>query len=334
MTTQNQTVLVTGGAGYVGSHVAKALSDAGYLPVTYDNLSRGVADAVKWGPLIEHDLQDGPALRRTIEKYRPCGVIHLAAYAYVQESVEKPLMYFANNIGGSESLLSEMIGSAVSNIVFSSTCSLYGETDRPLLDETVLPNPVNPYAQTKWAVEQMLAAAGSAHDLRSVSLRYFNAAGADPDGEIGENHIPETHLIPLVLEVAAGMRPHIEIYGDDYPTADGTAVRDYIHVSDLADAHVLALKRLLKGGQSATLNLANGRGYSVREVVDVARQVTGHEIPAKMCPRRTGDPPELVGDSARAREKLNWRPLRSELATQIADAWQWMQKKNHAKKDS
>ena len=305
--------------------MAKALSIAGYLPVTYDNLCRGFRSAVKWGPLIESDLHNELALRQVFQDYSLCGVIHLAAYTYVQESVEHPQLYFHNNVDGSEKLLSEVMSAGISSIVFSSTCSLYGETDAQTINESVLPNPMNPYAQTKWTVEQMLKAA---HDIQSISLRYFNAAGADPDGEIGENHDPETHLIPLVLQTAAGMRPHIEVFGDQYSTKDGTAVRDYVHVSDLADAHVAALKTLLNGSNSATLNLANGKGYSVLDVIKIARQVTGKEIPVKISGPRSGDSPKLVGDASLARETLGWKPMRSELKFQIADAWRWLMRGN------
>lgn len=317
-------VLVTGGAGYVGSHVAKALAGADFVPVTFDNLSRGFADAVKWGPLIEADLFDQAALQRAFTEHAPVGIIHLAAFAYVHESVAQPLMYFRNNVGGSERLISAMVSAGVSPIVFSSTCSLYGNTAVTALDEGVPPNPANPYAQSKWMVEQMLAAACTALGIRPVCLRYFNAAGADPDGDIGENHEPETHLIPLVLEAAAGIRPHIDIYGDDYPTADGTAVRDYVHVSDLANAHVAALNRLLDGGPPLTANLANGRGYSVREVVETAERVSGQKIATRIMARRAGDPPRLVGDAGLAARELGWRPERSDLERQIADAWNWL----------
>ncbi len=328
MSGQKKAVLVTGGAGYVGSHVAKALAAADYLPVTFDNLNRGFRGAVKWGPLIAGDLLDDAALRQACEDYKFCGVVHLAAYAYVQESVENPLLYFRNNVGGSEKLLSAMVAAGVRNIVFSSTCNLYGKTTEPLISEAVRPDPMNPYAQTKWTVEQMLNAAGQAHGIRSAALRYFNAAGADPEGEIGENHDPETHLIPLVLQAAAGLRPHIDIFGDDYATPDGTAIRDYIHVSDLADAHVAALEWLLAGGESLTANLANGMGHSVRDVIETARSVTGRQIPTQIKARRPGDPPALIGDASLARSVLGWDPTRSDLENQIADAWQWLSQEN------
>jgi UDP-arabinose 4-epimerase len=324
-------VIVTGGAGFVGSHVAKALAQSGFTPVTYDNLSRGFAESVRWGPLIEADLADEVALNAAFTQYTPVGVIHLAAYAYVHESVEYPLLYFRNNVGGSERLFSTMCKAGIDKIVFSSTCSIYGIVDSETIDEKHPAAPINPYAQSKWIVEQMLSATEIAHGVRSVRLRYFNAAGADPDGEIGESHDPETHLIPLVLQVAAGHRTHVDIFGDDYPTEDGTAVRDYIHVSDLADAHVLALRHLLDGGEGFAANLANGRGYSVREVIDTAVQVTGLEIPFRTAARRPGDPPRLVGDASLARNRLGWSPKRSELGRQISDAWRWLNRKKLGK---
>ena len=320
----NPNVIVTGGAGFVGSHVARALAKSGFIPITFDNMSRGFEEAVKWGPLIEADLTDSAALEGALNKYSPVGVIHLAAFAYVHESVKHPLLYFRNNVGGTEHLLTAMCRAGVDKIVFSSTCSIYGIVDSETIDENCQPAPINPYAQSKWTVEQMLRAVEVAHGIRSVRLRYFNAAGADPGGEIGENHDPETHLIPLVLQVAASQQGHVAIFGDDYPTADGTAVRDYIHVSDLADAHVLSLRHLLEGGEGFAANLANGRGYSVREVIHTACQVTRREIPFRIAARRPGDPPRLVGNASFARRHLDWHPKRSDLGQQISDAWRWL----------
>ena len=317
------TVLVTGGAGYVGSHACKALAAAGITPVTFDNLEAGHRWAVKWGPLVVGDLRDTGKLDYAIRKYKPAGVLHFAAHAYVGESTLNPLKYYDNNVAGTLSLLGSMQAHDIRHIVFSSTCATYGVPKVVPIPEDHPQDPINPYGSSKLVVEWMLRDMAFAHDLRFVCLRYFNAAGADPDGEIGEAHSPETHLIPLVLDAASGDIPEIAIFGDDYDTPDGTCIRDYIHVSDLADAHVRALKWLLSGGDAMFLNLSNGKGFSVRHVIDAAQRVTGLKVPVVVHPRRPGDPPVLIGEASKARALLGWEPQRHELEQQIADAWSW-----------
>lgn len=323
MTEARPSILVTGGAGYVGSHVCKALAGAGYRPVTYDNLCRGHRWAVKWGPFEEGDLHDTGRLHQVMAQHRPQAVVHMAAFAYVGESVADPLSYYQNNVSGSISLLRAVQAMGIGSFVFSSTCSVYGFPSQMPITEAEPPNPLNPYGASKAMVERLLADAGLAFGLRAICLRYFNAAGADPGGEIGECHDPEPHLIPLVLDVAAKRRESVTIFGDDYPTPDGTCVRDYVHVVDIAAAHVAALDHLLRGGSSAVLNLGGGAGFSVRQVIEVAEAVTGRPIRVEMGPRRAGDPPVLVGDAGRARDILGWQPTRSTLAQQIGDAWNW-----------
>ena len=320
-----RTVLVTGGAGYVGSHACKALAQAGYTPVVYDNLSRGHAWAVKWGGLERGGLLNPVCIAAAIKKHRPFAVLHFAALAYVGESVEDPLRYYRNNVGGTMNLLEAMRDNGVDKLVFSSTCSIYGIPERVPIPENHAQRPVNPYGHSKRMVEQMLADSANAHGLRSVSLRYFNAAGADPEGEIGEAHDPETHLIPLVLEAAAGMRPRLTIHGTDYPTRDGTCVRDYVHVADLAYAHVLALRYLTRHSGAAAFNLGNGKGFTVREVITAAERVTGRKVPFREGPRRPGDPPALVGKAASARRNLGWKPRHADLGVIIGTAWRWLQ---------
>lgn len=317
------TVLVTGGAGYVGSHACKALAASGFLPVTFDNLEHGQREAVRWGPLVEGDLADRKALDHAFALHRPTAVLHFAAYAYVGESVEKPHRYYRNNVVGTLTLLEAMAAAGVDKLVFSSTCATYGRPEAVPISEELPQRPVNPYGASKLMVERMITDSGPAYGLRAVMLRYFNATGADPSGEIGENHDPETHLIPLVLDAALGRIPHLSINGDDYDTPDGTCVRDYIHVSDLADAHVLALRYLVDGGRTVALNLGNGAGFSIRQVIEAAERVTGRSVPVRTGPRRPGDPAILVGDATRARKLLGWKPKRGELDTQIADAWRW-----------
>jgi UDP-glucose-4-epimerase GalE len=316
-------VLVTGGAGYIGSHACKALASGGFVPITYDNLTRGNRWAVKWGPLEEGDIGDPGRVRAVLEKYRPKALMHFAAYAYVGESVERPLLYYENNFMATVSLLKNIIGFGCMPVVFSSSCASYGVPERIPISEDHPQRPINPYGQSKLFVERVLADLNVAYGLPWISLRYFNAAGADPAGEIGEAHDPETHLIPLVIN-AGKTGSTVRIFGTDYQTPDGTCVRDYIHVSDIADAHLRALSHLLKGKQSCALNLANERGYSVREVVAATERVCGYTVRADIAPRRPGDPASLIGDSSRARALLGWKPERSELDTQIADAWRWM----------
>jgi UDP-arabinose 4-epimerase len=318
----SRSVLVTGGAGYVGSHAAKALARAGYRPVAFDNLTRGHRAAVRWGPFVEGDIADRARLIAAIAQHQAIAVMHFAAFAYVGESVADPALYYRNNLAGSLALFEAMRASGLNKIVFSSTCATYGIPDTVPIRESARQLPVNPYGETKLAIERALTWY-QAYGLRSVSLRYFNAAGADRDGEIGENHAPETHLIPLVLEAALGRRPFVEIYGTDYPTPDGTAVRDYIHVEDLAAAHVAALEHLIAGGESLALNLGTGHGHSVRAVIAAAERVSGHKIPYRTAPRRPGDPPVLVADARLAAEKLGWQARSSDLDTIIGTALTW-----------
>lgn len=319
----SQAVLVTGGAGYVGSHVCKALARAGYLPVAFDNLSRGHRPAVRWGPLVEGDTADRARLVAAIERYEVGAVLHFAAFAYIGESVTDPALYYRNNLVGSLALLEAMRETGVGRIVFSSTCATYGIPEQVPIPESMRQLPVNPYGETKLAVERALRWYGEAYGLRWAALRYFNAAGADRDGEIGEDHDPETHLIPLVLQAALGVRPFVEIYGTDYPTQDGTAIRDYIHVEDLAAAHVAALDHLAAGGASLALNLGAGRGHSVREVIAAAERIGGRTVPWRAAPRRPGDPPALVADARLAVDRLGWRPLSSDLETIIRTSLAW-----------
>jgi UDP-arabinose 4-epimerase len=316
-------VLVTGGAGYIGSHASKALAGAGYTPIVFDNFVYGHRDAVRWGPLVEGDLGDRTLVFDTLRRFEVTAVMHFAAFAYVGESMAKPELYFTNNVVNSLGLLDAMRAAGVRRIVFSSSCATYGAPETVPIAEDAPQRPVNPYGESKLMVERMLYWEGVAHGLNHISLRYFNAAGADPQGEIGEHHEPETHLIPLVLDAALGRRAQVDVFGTDYPTPDGSAVRDYIHVTDLAVAHVLALRHLEQGGTTAALNLATGCGHSVREVIAAAERVTGRRIPRRETGRRTGDPPELVAEAARASEVLGWRPLHSDLDTILATAWAW-----------
>ncbi len=316
-------VLVTGGAGYIGSHTCKLLAQSGFLPVTYDNLTRGNRWAVKWGPLEVGDILDERYIASVIEKYRPVAVMHFAALAYVGESVEKPDLYYRNNVSGSISLLKAMLKNKIMHLVFSSTCSTYGVPRHIPITENHDQDPVNPYGFSKLAVERILKDYGVAFGLKSISFRYFNAAGADPDAEIGEMHLPETHLIPQLLDVALGRSESICVYGNDYKTPDGTCIRDYVHVADIANAHVLALRYLLDGGKTNYCNLGTGEGYSVFEVIEAVERITGKIIPRKFVARRKGDPTELVAEAAKARDILRWVPERSSLAQQLEDAWQW-----------
>ncbi len=318
-----KSILVTGGAGFVGSHACKALARAGYLPVTYDNLERGNEWAVKWGPFERGDLREEKDLQRAFVAWQPWAVMHFAAYAYVGESAAEPLRYYETNVGGTAKLLKACAAFDCRNFVFSSSCATYGIPARLPLKEDDPQAPVNPYGHTKLVAERMLREAETAHAIRHVTLRYFNAAGADPDGELGELHEPETHLIPLVLFAAMGRQPSIKVFGSDYPTADGTCIRDYVHVSDLADAHVAAINWLAAGKPSNSFNLGNGNGFSVAEVVRTSEEITGLPIKTEMCCRRPGDPPALISDSSRARELLKWTPKFPNLDQQIGHAWKW-----------
>jgi UDP-arabinose 4-epimerase len=318
----SRSVLVTGGAGYVGSHAAKALARAGYRPVVFDNLTRGHRAAVRWGPFVEGDIADRARLVAAIEQHQAIAVMHFAAFAYVGESVADPALYYRNNLAGSLALFDAMRETGLDKIVFSSTCATYGTPDAVPIPESARQLPVNPYGETKLAIERALHWY-QGYGLRSVALRYFNAAGADRDGEIGETHEPETHLIPLVLEAALGRRPFVEVYGTDYPTPDGTAIRDYIHVEDLAAAHVAALEHLAEGGDNLALNLGTGHGHSVRAVIAAAERVSGRQVPHRTAPRRPGDPPVLVADARLAARRLGWQARSSDLDTIIGTALAW-----------
>jgi UDP-arabinose 4-epimerase len=319
-------VVVTGGAGYVGSHVCKALAGRGLVPVTVDSLVRGFRDAVRWGPLEVVDLRDRARLDDVFARWRPEAVLHFAALALVGESVEDPARYYENNVGGTLSLLGAMRAAGCYRLVFSSTCAVYGTPATvPIVEELPL-TPLNPYGASKRIVEQVLSSYDAAYGLRSVSLRYFNAAGADPDGEIGERHDPETHLIPRALDVAAGRAPAIVVFGTDHGTPDGTCIRDYVHVVDLAEAHLAALDHLDAGGATVALNLGTGSGHSVLEVLDAVEKVTGRRVRRELGARRPGDPPQLVAEGRRAREVLSWNPRLSDLASILRHAWAWHSK--------
>ncbi|HEX5419143.1 MAG TPA: UDP-glucose 4-epimerase GalE [Gammaproteobacteria bacterium] len=323
MLPNGDTILVTGGAGYIGSHTCKALASAGFNPVAYDNLVSGHRSAVRWGPFVEGDLADREALETALSEHAVSAVIHFAAHAYVGESMQWPGKYFRNNVSCTINLLEAMLSQKIRCIVFSSTCATYGMPERLPIDEAHPQRPINPYGESKLFVERALHWYGIAHGFSAASLRYFNAAGADPEGEIGERHDPETHLVPLVIETALGTRAAVDIYGTDYATPDGTAVRDYVHVTDLADAHVRALRHLRDGGESLRLNLGTGRGHSVLEVVDCVARQAGVRIPMHKGPRRPGDPAELVADAAQARAVLGWEPRYSALETIVETAWRW-----------
>jgi len=319
-------ILITGGAGYVGSHCAKALAAAGHEVIVFDNLTFGHREFVRWGPLVEGDIRDAAALEALFSAHRIDAVMHFAALAYVGESVMVPGRYYDVNVNGTRVLLDAMVRAQVQAIVFSSSCAIYGEPSQVPIVESTRADPINPYGFTKLVCERMMDDFGRAYGLKSARLRYFNAAGAEPTAEIGEDHQPETHLIPLVLDAALGRRPVIQIFGTDYGTSDGTAIRDYVHVSDLARAHVSALRHLLDGGETIAVNLASGKGASVREVVDTARTVTSLEIDARDAQRRLGDPAILVADAALARKLLGWSADRSDLGTIVTDAWRWHKK--------
>lgn len=319
-----RTVFVTGGAGYVGSHCTKAFAQAGWQVVTYDNLSRGHRDLVKWGPLIEGDILDTDHLEKSLNQVRPDAVAHFAAFAYVAESMGNPGLYYRNNVSGTLSLLDAMRATDVSQLVFSSSCATYGISDE-LITENTPQNPINPYGETKKICEQMIRDYGHAHGLRSVILRYFNAAGCDPAGETGERHDPEPHVIPLAIRGAMDGTFTFNILGNDYDTPDGTCVRDYVHVSDLADAHARALTYLQEGGETDIFNLGTGRGHSVLELADAVARTAGKPVPRVFADRRPGDPPRLVASAAKAERVLGWTPVQSDLDSILTSAWAWFQ---------
>ena len=316
-------ILVTGGAGYVGSHACKALSENGFLPITVDNLVYGHEWAVKWGPLVRGDIGDRAVLDHLFSTYKPVAVLHFAAFAYVGESVVSPDKYYRNNVAGTIALLDAVRAHGCSNLVFSSTCSTYGIPHEVPIKEDHEQKPINPYGQSKLMIEQILRDYEKAYGLRHAILRYFNAAGADLDGEIGEDHDPETHLIPLAVQAALGQRKSIEIYGTDYPTPDGTAIRDYIHVTDLANVHVLALQHLIQGKESLSLNVGTGTGHSVREVIKAVKAASKLEVPARESARREGDPPVLVAAPGEAFKTLGWQPQHSDIHTIVDSAVRW-----------
>ena len=318
-----ENVFVTGGAGYIGSHTCKALARAGYQPIVLDNLSTGHLWAVRWGPFKEGNIHDQLLVRSLIEKYKIKVMIHFAASAYVGESMHHPDKYFQNNVANTLRLVDAAHEAGLKKIVFSSTCATYGIPKRLPITEKHPQKPVNPYGESKLFVEKVLDWYGIPHGIESVCLRYFNAAGADPEGEIGEDHTPETHLIPLVIEAAMGLRDWVGIFGTDYATDDGTAVRDYIHVQDLADAHIRAVKYLLEGGTSQRLNLGTGHGYSVREVIQAVQKVSGRKVPFQELERRAGDPAVLVAQATAAQKRLGWTPKFTNLEDVVHTAWEW-----------
>ena len=316
-------ILISGGAGYIGSHTAKCLSRAGFEPIVYDNLSTGNRWAVKWGPLIEADLCNHRSLSQTLKQYNVTAAIHFAAHAYVGESVREPRRYFENNVMNTLHFVHALLDAGVHHFVFSSSCAVYGVPQSSPISESHSKLPVNPYGDSKLFIERVLDWYGRAYQLRWAALRYFNAAGADPSGELGEVHNPETHLVPRLIEAALGRLESVDIYGVDYPTQDGTAVRDYVHVLDLAEAHVAALHHLLSGGESFSANLGTGHGVSVREVITAVERVSGAKIDARPAPRREGDPPSLVADPTSAGRILGWHPRLSSLDSIVNSAWDW-----------
>ncbi|MEP5731662.1 MAG: UDP-glucose 4-epimerase GalE [Sulfitobacter sp.] len=318
-------VLVTGGAGYIGSHACKALKAAGFVPVTFDNLVTGWQDAVKFGPFENGDLLDRARLDEVFAQYRPVAVMHFAALSLVGECMTDPGKYWRNNVGGSLNLIEAAVASGCKSFVFSSTCATYGDQDNVVLDEDSAQHPINAYGASKRAIEDMLRDFEAAYGLNHVIFRYFNVAGADPDGDVGEFHQPETHLVPLMLDAIDGKRDALTIFGTDYDTPDGTCIRDYVHVCDLVDAHVLGLRWLQKNQGSRVFNLGTGTGFSVREVIDQSHAVTNRVVPAVEGPRRAGDCTKLVSGSDRAIEELGWNPHRSTMKQMITDAWRWHQ---------
>lgn len=321
-------ILVVGGAGYIGSHMVKMLLAAGHQVVTLDSLVGGYRDAVLGGEFVQGDLSDSALLNELFRQYAFDGVMHFASFIQVGESVKVPAKYYRNNVTNTQNLLDAMVEHGVRRFIFSSTAAIFGEPHYVPIDEVHPQLPINPYGRSKLMVEHMLEDYGRAYGLRSVCLRYFNAAGADPEGELGERHEPETHLIPLVLQAASGHREAVTVFGADYDTPDGTCIRDYIHVQDLCDAHMLALEHLMSGGASARYNLGNGNGFSVREVIDSARRVTGREIPVRHGERRGGDAARLVADSSLIKRELGWVPKYAELDAMVAHAWRWEKERN------
>ena len=319
-------VLVIGGAGYIGSHMVKKLLSSGHQVMTLDNLSSGHRDAVLGGDFIQGDIADTACLDRVFTMFKPDAVMHFASYIQVGESVRKPDIYYRNNVINTLNVLDAMLKYDVKKFIFSSTAAVFGEPDYVPIDEAHPNRPLNPYGRSKWMIEQVLVDYDKAFDLRSVCLRYFNAAGADPEGQLGERHDPETHLIPLILQAASGRRENIHVFGRHYDTPDGTCIRDYIHIVDLCSAHLAALEYLCQGGQSDRFNLGNGAGFSVQQVIDAVQQVSGRKVTVINGPRREGDPARLVADSKRARLTLNWEPKFTDLETIVAHAWQWEQK--------
>lgn len=319
-------ILVVGGAGYIGSHMVDKLAQNGYRAVVLDNLSTGHEDAVLGAPLIRADLADMDALRHCFKAHSFAAVMHFAAFMQVGESVINPAKYYRNNVTNTLNLLDVMREHKVDKFIFSSSAAVYGEPQYTPIDINHPKNPVNPYGRSKWMVEQILQDYDHAYNLRAISLRYFNAAGNDPHARLGERHDPETHLIPLVLQVASKRRAAIDIYGSDYPTPDGTCIRDYVHVVDLCQAHLIALQKLLQGAPSNVYNLGNGKGHSVLEVITAAKNVTKCPIPIVKCPKRAGDPAVLLADISRAKQELGWQPSYPDLETIIQHAWRWEQK--------
>jgi UDP-arabinose 4-epimerase len=326
-------ILVTGGAGYVGAHACKALRRSGYTPVVLDNLSTGHESFVRWGPLVQGDLRNTEAVLAAIRSHKAEAVLHFAASAYVGESVANPQKYYENNVGGSLSLLRAMLEADCRKLVFSSSCAIYGEPEQLPISETALKNPVNPYGASKLMVERMLSDYGRAYPIQSIALRYFNASGADPEGELGELRDPETHLIPRAMMAIQGYIPDFAVFGSDYDTPDGTPIRDYIHVCDLADAHVAALRRLLTGEPGGAFNLGTGRGYSVKQVLDAIAAETGASLSVLSGPRREGDPAELVAQASLSRSELRFDPRLSDLKTIIRTAWHWHRRAHPSKVD-
>ncbi len=316
-------ILVVGGAGYIGSHMVKKLAKAGNDVITLDNLSYGYRDAVKYGEFVEGDLGDDSVLDSIFKTGDIDAVMHFAGFIQVGESMKKPSMYYHNNVSNTLVLLDAMLRHEVKNFIFSSTAAIFGEPEYTPIDEKHIKQPINPYGHSKLMIEQVLDDYDAAYGLRATCLRYFNAAGADPDGELGERHVPETHLIPLILQAASGRREDIKVFGDDYETNDGTCVRDYIHINDLCDAHLLALQKMMKDDQSARYNLGNGKGFSVKQVIDVAKEVSGNDFKVSIEPRRAGDPAVLVADASLAKQALNWQPEFAELKDIVQTAWNW-----------